>query len=326
MSNLTNYNKQIVVFGAGSIGERHIKNLWHLGYKNITVFRQRKLPFRTIENIKVRIITTWDELENNIPFAAIICTPTSQHLYQTLKCAELGIHCLVEKPLSHNINDLNLLAHYAKKNNVFIHVGFMMRFHPHIKKIRKIIDNNLYGNLISINSKWGEYLPDWHPWENYKDSYAAKKELGGGVSLTLSHDIDIANFLANSIPVKSFKINNYNSNLGITVETGTDILVKYENGITANIHLNFHEKNKERFLKLVFDEASLTFNYYDCELIVKKPEEKDEVLIEKGFIRNNLFMEQSKYFFSKINNFSIQESLKNIEESKLIITICNNDT
>ena len=325
MLNLINNTKQIVVFGAGSIGERHIKNLWYLGFRNITVFRQRKLPFRDLDGIKVRVITTWDELECSIPFAAIICSPTSQHLLQTLKCTELGIHCLVEKPLSHNLQDMSLLSDAVKKNNVFVHVGYMMRFHPLIIKIKELIDSNEYGNLLSLNSKWGEYLPDWHPWENYKNSYAAKKDLGGGVSLTLSHDIDVANFLINSKVVQHVKINNYKSNLGIEVESGTDILVKYEDNTTANIHLNFHEKNKERFLKLILDNASIVFNFYNSELIISKPNEKDVILIEENFDRNNLFIDQIKYFFSKINDFTLDESIKNIEDSKIIIKMCTNE-
>ncbi|MDB3927273.1 Gfo/Idh/MocA family oxidoreductase [Flavobacteriaceae bacterium] len=322
---MINTTKHIVVFGAGSIGERHIKNLWNLGFRDISVFRQRNLPFRDLDGIKVRIITTWDELEFNIPFAAIICSPTSQHLLQTIKCAELGIHCLVEKPLSHNLRSFSLLLDTVKRNNVFIYVGYMMRFHPLIIKIKEIINKKKYGNLLSLNSKWGEYLPDWHPWENYKESYASKKSLGGGVALTLSHDIDIANFLINSEVVKHTKINNFKSNLGIDVESGADILIRYQDNTTANIHLNFHEKNKERFLKLVFDNASINFNYYDSELIIINSDEKDEVFIEKDFDRNNLFIAQSKYFFSKINNFTKKESIKNIQDSKLIIKICNNE-
>ena len=318
-------SKHIIVFGAGSIGERHIKNLWNLGFREISVFRQRKLPFRDLDGINIRVITTWDELECNVPFAAIICSPTSQHLLQTLKCAELGIHCLIEKPLSHNLQNFSLLSDTVKKNNVFVYVGYMMRFHPLIIKIKEIINSKQYGNLLSLNSKWGEYLPDWHPWENYKDSYASKKELGGGVALTLSHDIDIANFLVCSKVVKYAKINNYKSNLEIDVESGADILVRYEDNTTANIHLNFHEKNKERFLKLIFDNASINFNYYDSELIITNHNKKDEVFIENDFDRNNLFIDQSKYFLSKINDFTKKESVKNIEDSKLIIKICNNE-
>jgi predicted dehydrogenase len=325
MSILIYKTKQIVVFGVGSIGERHIKNLWSLGFKNITVFRQRNLPLRDLNGIKIKTISTWKEFVINKPFAAIICTPTSQHLEQTLKCAELGVHCLIEKPLSNDLKYFSQLREVVKKNNVFIYIGYMMRFHPLILKIKKIIDEKTYGNLIYLSSKWGEYLPEWHPWENYKESYAAKKELGGGVALTLSHDIDMANYLIKTKVIKHWILKNFNSNLGIEVETGADILVEYEDKITANIQLNFHEKNKERFLKLIFDEASVNFNFFNSELIVLDKNGKAQVLEDKNFNRNDLFVNQLEFFFSKVRDFKTQESIKNIDSSELIIKMCNNE-
>lgn len=325
MSILIDKTKQIVVFGVGSIGERHIKNLWNLGFKNITVFRQRNLPLRDLNGINIKIINTWREFEIDKPFAAIICTPTSQHLAQTLKCAELGVHCLIEKPLSNDLKNFSQLRKVVKQNNVFIYIGYMMRFHPLILRIKKMIDEKTYGNLISLSSKWGEYLPDWHPWENYKESYAAKKELGGGVALTLSHDIDMANFLIKTKVIKHWVLKNFNSNLGIEVESGADILVEYEDKITANIQLNFHEKNKERFLKLIFDEASVNFNFFNSELIILDKNGKAQILEEKNFDRNDLFINQLEYFFSKVIDFKTQESIKNIDSSELIIKMCNNE-
>ena len=83
----------------------------------------------------------------------------------------------------------------------------MMRFHPLICDLKEIISNEYYGKLISIQSKWAEFLPDWHPWEDYRISYASNKKMGGGVALTLSHDIDLAFFLTSS------KLQNFSNEL-----------------------------------------------------------------------------------------------------------------
>lgn len=317
--------KPIVVFGAGSIGERHIRNLWYLGYHNIYVFRQRNLPFRDIADAKVTVIDNWEKVIEINPIAAVITSPTSQHIGQAIKCVELGIHVLVEKPLSDEINSLLDLENVLATKNVFVYVGYMNRFHPHISKIKSIIESKEYGNLISLHSKWAEYLPDWHPWEDYRESYAARKELGGGVALTLSHDIDMASYLANDEIVQFFSQKNYKSNLEINVEAGADFLIKYYNGVTVNIHLNFYEKIKERFLKLVFDNASIQFEFYTSTLTIKTPSSNKEVVLE-NFDRNDLFIEQTKYFFNKINSgFTLKESLKLINESRLIIKMCSNE-
>jgi predicted dehydrogenase len=317
--------KPIVVFGAGSIGERYIRILWFLGFNNIFVFRQRNLPFRDIGVAKVTVIKTWEEVVELKPFVGVITSPTSQHISHAIKCVTLGIHVLVEKPLSNEIISLNELFNLVNEKKVYVYVGYMNRFHPHISKIKTLIGTKEYGKLLSIQSKWAEYLPDWHPWEDYRESYAARKELGGGVALTLSHDIDMSNYLVNSEVVKYFSQKNYISNLEINVEAGADFLIKYQNGITANIHLNFYERVKERFLKLIFDDATIQFDFYSSTLKIKTPDgSKEDVLV--NFDRNDLFIEQTKYFINKvINGFDIDESLKNINESRQVIKICNNE-
>jgi len=181
-----------------------------------------------------------------------------------------------------------------------------------------------YGDLISLQSKWAEYLPDWHPWEDYKTSYAAKKELGGGVALTLSHEIDLCNFLAYSNIKTSCIQKNFKSKLEIDVESGADILIKYENEITSNIHLNFYEKCKERFLRIVLDDASIIFDYFNSTLTIKTNYQEDIIYCEKDFDRNKLFIEQTKFFFSKLDQFTKEESIQQVENSELIINICNN--
>ena len=325
MYNFEIYKSQpIVVFGAGSIGERHIRNLWQLGFRNIAVFRQRNLPFRDIADAKVTVIKTWEEVDKLKPIAAIITSPTSFHTTQTIECVKRNIHVLVEKPLSNTTEDFQELKNTIENRQVFVYVGYMMRFHPLVIKAKQIIDSKEYGDVISLQSKWAEYLPDWHPWEDYRTSYAAQKNLGGGVALTLSHEIDLCNFLSNSKVKTSYIQKNSKSKLEIDVESGADILIKYENDSTSNIHLNFYEKCKERFLRIVLDDASLIFDYFNSTLTIKTNFQDDIVFTEKDFDRNDMFVEQTKYFFSKLDSFTSEESLLQVDNSEQIIKICNN--
>ena len=98
-----NKESPILIIGAGSIGERHIRNLWELGYHNLVVFRQRNLPFRDIGEALVEVELNWENIAIRKPFAAFICTPTSQHLQQVLLCIQSGMHVFVEKPLTQNL-------------------------------------------------------------------------------------------------------------------------------------------------------------------------------------------------------------------------------
>ena len=159
------------------------------------MFTMRKITFQDYQRYVSQKLSVWEELEDSQSKIAVICTPTSQHLDQTIKCVRLGINVLVEKPLFNTIDGFEELRQAVIKFNTFVYVGYMMRFHPLIEKIKTMINKNEFGKLISFQSVWAEYLPNWHPWEDYRDSYAARKELGGGSTLTLSHDIDLAIFL-----------------------------------------------------------------------------------------------------------------------------------
>ena len=65
------------------------------------------------------------------------------------------------------------------------------------------------------------------------------------------------------------------------------------------------------------------FDYYRNSLTIKEENGEKKLIKLEKFDRNSLFIDQSKYFFSKINNFKKKESLTNIKESELIIKICN---
>ncbi|GLU50656.1 Gfo/Idh/MocA family protein [Dyadobacter frigoris] len=312
----------ILIFGAGSIGERHIHILQKCGYSNIWIYRQRNLALRNVDAKTINIFTDLNRIDEIKPKAAIICTPTFQHLKQTLFCVERGIHVLVEKPLSHNLTDYDKLLQAAIQNTTYVQLAYMLRYHDFFQNIKSLVENRKMGNLIGMQTYWGEYLPDWHPWEDYQSSYAARKELGGGAALTLSHDIDLVNWLSGSPVNKWQTLKNYRSSLQINVESGADISIGYQNGITAHCHVNFHEQKTKRWYRFVFDEGSIEYDYYKS---VNTTYHQKETIINTipDFDRNQLYELQTLHFFRQINEGNFREaSLRSIEESKVIISIC----
>ncbi len=318
---MDNKENPLLLVGAGSIGERHIGILQKLGYTNINVYRQRNLPLRNIGADTVHIFTNWNEVNAIKPVAAFICTPTSQHLIQAIDCASKGIHLLVEKPLASGTSGLEDLKNIIEDKNVYLQVAYMLRFHPLMQKIKEIIATNIYGDLLNFQTYWGEYLPHWHPWEDYRKSYAAQKELGGGAALTLSHDIDLAIWLADSEISNYSTIKNYRSSLEVNVESGADINLSFKNGITGHCHVNFFEKSPKRNYRFVFENASVEIDYFKNELNILSGNNV-ETIQAGNFDRNNMFKEQCKYFMNKIYDFSVDESLKQVNQSEEIINIC----
>lgn len=314
----------ILVIGAGSIGERHLGNLAALGYSRLLVLRSRRLPLRNVREEGLTVLTSWEEVKQHRPRAAFICTPTSGHLSQAVHCAEAGMHILVEKPVSHSTQGKEELTRAVALNGVWFQVGYMMRYHPFVHQIREWMQKETWGKLISFSSHWGEYLPNWHPWEDYRESYAARKELGGGSALTLSHDLDLALFLAGSPLVTHSSLLNFRSDLEVNTDAGADFLLGFENGLTGHVHLNFFQKTARREYRFEFTEASVVYRYFDNELEVRTGNET-RLLSYPGFDRNQLFLDQTKDFFQQIGSFSIGQSLQNIEDAFRIVSLCQGE-
>lgn len=311
-----------LVIGAGSIGERYIRNLYALGYQNLVVLRTRNLPFRDIGSAAVHAVTSWKEVEQFKPVVAFICNPTALHLSSAMECVSRGIHVLVEKPLSHTVDGLDKLVQASIEKKILIHVGYMMRHHPLLKMVYEMVSSGEHGRLIQLQSHWGEYLPDWHPWEDYRTSYAARKDMGGGAALTLSHDLDLAFWMAGGKLIDSKNLFNFSSSLEVDVESGADFLLQFESGVIANVHLNFFQRPKERWYKYFFDRAVVFIDFFRNEMIISDVQgERIERLA--NFDRNDLFLDQIQYFFGLLNQ--PEKSVVSIAESKQIINLCTHE-
>jgi predicted dehydrogenase len=242
---------------------------------------------------------------------------------QAIFCAGQGIHILIEKPLSHTLAGIQKLKKAVINNNICVQVAYMLRYHPLFQIIKTYAETRKMGSLLSMQCYWGEYLPDWHPWEDYRKSYAARKDLGGGAALTLSHDLDLINWLSGRGIKKWNTLKNDSSPLEIDVESAADISIAYENGITAHCHMNFHERIPRRWYRFVFAQGSMEVDYLQSELVICHNDGSIRRRKVPNFHRNQLYESQTLNFFNRINEGCFQEtSLQYLNESERIITIC----
>jgi predicted dehydrogenase len=313
----------IMIIGAGSIGERHILILQKLGYLNIWVYRQRNRPLRNVVYNSVNIFTNPDTISEINPLAAIICTPTSQHMEQATVCIEQGIHVLIEKPLSHSLLGIQKLKEAVMTNDSCVQVAYMFRYHPLFQTVKRHIVTRTMGSLLSIQCYWGEYLPNWHPWEDYRKSYAARKDLGGGAALTLSHDIDLANWLSGTRVKKWHTLKNSSSFMEIDVESAANISIVYENEISAHCHVNFHERVARRWYRFVLEKGSIEIDYLKSELLICHANGSIIKTTIPNFDRDQLYEAQTIDFFNRISEGYFHDtSMRYLIESELIISMC----
>lgn len=292
--------------GLGSIGERHLTNLLSLGETDVIAFRRNNLPLRTVKK-KIETFSDLKEALKQKPDVAFITNPSAFHIPLAIKLANAGCHLFIEKPLSDNLEDVSKLERIVKKKKLIVKVGFMMRYHPAMIQIKKWLEKNEIGYPVFARISWGEYLPAWHPWENYRKSYSAKKEMGGGPINTLCHDVDLVTWLFEQ-PKSVFAFIGRKSSLEISTEHSAEMLLKYKNKFIAEVHVDFLQLPPKRTWEIVGDKGRIEFDYYKNSLVAYKLN-KEKVTYRKKFIdysktfdRNNMFIDELKEFVKAVKS------------------------
>ena len=150
-----------------------------------------------------------------------------------------------------------------------------------------------------------------------------KKNLGGGPFATLSHDIDLAIWFADSGIKKSINFENYNSDLEVDTSHGNDILIEFNNGVTANIHVDFFQKPYRKEYEVIFKGGRVKFDYYENKLEVFYQDGTKKTLTADNFDRNDMFIDEVKDFIYSVLNQ--KESPLSILESKKLIELINHN-
>ena len=312
---------KILISGLGSAGKRHAQNLIKLGFKNLIFYTKNKSLKKIKIFRKIKKFSSLDRALKEKPKIVFICNETNQHCKIAIKCAKRGCDLFLEKPLGNKITEVRKLKKIIKKKKLISMVGYMLRFHPAIKKIKYYLEKKYIGKVYHVYSEWGEYLPNWHPNENYKKSYASRRN-GGGTSLTLSHDIDLLRWFFG--PIKKIAIEKiFKTSLKIKAESVSDYLIKFNSGMNAQIHLDYLQKDPTRYLKILGENGKIIFKYYEKKLILEKSNTKKKTFKFNKFDRNDMFIEEIKHFFKCIKKrrqtfLNVDESFKLLVETKLI--------
>jgi predicted dehydrogenase len=176
-----------------------------------------------------------------------------------------------------------------------------------------------------MHTYWGEYLPDWHPWEDYRQSYAALKSLGGGATLTLSHDLDLCCNLA-AAPIAAWhRQENRASLLEIDTESAADVSISFANGATAHCHLSFHDRVPRRNYRFVFDNGVVEIDYLASRMDILQPGGIVNTQTLQGWERNDMFRDQWKAFITQIEAKNPQATINQLNRSELLLQMASGE-
>ncbi|NQV02798.1 MAG: Gfo/Idh/MocA family oxidoreductase, partial [Bacteroidia bacterium] len=267
---------KIGVIGYGSIGNRHIRNLISLGCNDIVLLR----TIGSGNEYGLPEFSVFGDFVAAGVDAVILANPTGMHITFLGRLLQLNINTLVEKPLVATLDDLKYLERQLKIYSGFGMTAYNMRFHPAVKEAKMVIDNDGLGRIYSARFHVGQYLPDWRPDRDYRKTYSASVDMGGGVLFDLIHEIDLACYLIGKPDGRVDSRVKKVSDLQIETEDLAEIMYSTGSGAVVTIHLDYLAHGYRRYFEIVGEKGTLVSDLNTGELKLAGPGGK---LTEKAF-------------------------------------------
>ncbi|NIS83315.1 MAG: Gfo/Idh/MocA family oxidoreductase [Anaerolineales bacterium] len=293
---------RFLISGLGSIGRRHLRNLITLGQKDIVLHRSGKstLPLEELEGFPVEQ-DLLEALVNQRPDAVIVSNPTAHHLEVAIPAAKAGCSILLEKPVSNSLDRVEEFRSALVEGGGQVLVGFQFRFHPGLRRIRSLLEAGAIGRPLSARVQWGEYLPAWHPWEDYQLSYSARSDLGGGVLLTLCHPFDYLRWLFGEVESVFATIDTI-GDLDIEVEDTADVLMRFEAGMMGNVHVDYNQRPPSHWLEIVGTHGTIGWDNATGEVRWWTSKDKNWKSFSppEAFERNTMFHDEMQHFLTVV--------------------------
>ncbi len=249
--------------GYGSIGKRHLR------------IARETLPDADIRILRHRATNETPEYSNGCfcdlkdalgfkPQAAIIASPAPFHLGTAMALADIGCHMLVEKPLADSLSGVDDLVTRVRARRCLLQVGYNLRFLPSLTEFRKQIRNGAIGNVLSVRCEIGQYLPSWRPDVDYRETVSAKRELGGGVLLELSHELDYLRWVFGEVAWVNAWLG-HQSALQVDVEDTAHLILGFVPSVdgtapVAAVSMDFIRHDTTRTCSAIGDKGSLRWN------------------------------------------------------------------
>jgi len=312
---------KVLIVGLGGIGQRHVRNLRVLlgNSAEFLAWRTRRLsrvitptlqadPARDVEKeYGIQAFGTLEAALAEGPRIALVCNPTSLHVPVALACIRAGCDVFLEKPVFSSLEGVPELLAAAEASKRVVMVGYQLRFHPCFRRLQEILHAGTLGRLLAVRATVGEYLPGWHTYEDYRQMYASRARLGGGVILSQIHEFDYLYALFGK-PLRLFSLGGHWSNLEIDVEDVASTLIEFQaDGRPLPVHLqqDYLQRPASRSCEVLGDTGKAIMDLRTPSLI--RFDNQGEIAashIWEGFERNQLFLDEMKHFLECVETRS----------------------
>jgi predicted dehydrogenase len=254
----------VLVVGAGSIGRRHRANLSRHG-ASVTM---ADVDRSRLTDIAEPTLLLADDIPGGFD-AVVVASPTTRHAEQASAALATGAFVFVEKPLATSVEAAHDLI---GRGDGRLMVGYNLRFHAPLQRVAELLYAGAAGRPLSHRFWFGQWLPDWRPAVDYRISYSARSDLGGGVLFDAIHELDLAVWFAGpDLRVRAAVVDRVGP-LEIDVEDTVRALLTTPDGVPVTIDLDYLSRRYRRGVEVIGDRATIAYDWSTGDLTVATAE------------------------------------------------------
>lgn len=290
----------MLILGAGSIGKRHVRNLLGLGFpaERISVVEPREDRRREVADLGVpipNIFSDRDRALNQRSYdGAVVATPTASHYEDAVALAKANAHLMIEKPLGVDLNGYEPLRMEVDRRRLFAFVAYCYQFNTGPQKLRSLLREGVIGDPLYARGEMCSYLPAWHPYEDYRAFYMAKKALGGGTLLDQSHLFDLTRMFLGEIR-GLYAISTRQSDLEIETDDFGEVVIEMKSGARVSLHMDLFSQPRREYYHVMGATGTLQWDIY-TNTVTHLTQKGVREVFECGKDKNAMYVEELQYF------------------------------
>ncbi len=257
---------RFAVLGQGSIGRRHARLLDALGHE-VAVFDPAGLV--PDAGTTARVCSSLREALGGAE-AALVATPTALHVEHARAALEAGLATLVEKPLATSAAGARELELLAAERGLTLGVAMNLRFHPGPATVRRLVAAGELGQVLRASAAFGAWLPGWRPAVDYRTTYSARADLGGGILLDAVHELDYLTWVLGPVARVSASLRQLSELELAGVEDVATLDLELASGAQATVTLDYLDREYHRGCRIAGSEATATWDWRREEVVVAR--------------------------------------------------------
>jgi predicted dehydrogenase len=292
---------KILIAGLGSIGMRHARNFQVLGASvELGVDPSEERRARFVREIGGEAFASLEEGLTRSPTLVVVASPSRFHVQQATLCVLAGCDLLIEKPIGTSDSGVAALKAAIAASKRFVHVGSNFKFHSAFREMRRLLDENSLGQVTGAQVLAGQWLPDWHPWEDYRLGYSAQEKLGGGIVFD-THEFDYLMWLLGPID----RIEGFSTSSGcleIETEDVACACMRFASGVLATLQVDYIQRDYRRRYHISGDGGTMEWDYTTGRIDIFRAGSGERQVLDVREDINTMYLRQAQHVLDGVTS------------------------